>query len=198
MIDNKQNSKTKGGHHLGLSADSLKGRQSVRATFKLPAEVIELLSIAAAQLGLKQKSLFDQLMEDREILAQVARQAAAHRSTVAERRQKTYVLSRNALVALDAVARGQKIPRDVLVEVSIQRLLPVINAEKEKQQKRKAILNQLEGYFEEGLELLHTTEDELGSGDPVYEQMEMLLRQCQRNLLAVRELVEQGRCIEEY
>ena len=38
----------------GLSADRLRGRQSVRATFRLPTEVIELLSMAASQLGVKQ------------------------------------------------------------------------------------------------------------------------------------------------
>lgn len=198
MSDNNDKTKEGQGYRIGLSADSLKGKQSVRATFKLPAEVIELLSIAASQLGLKQKSLFDQLMEDRDILAQVARQAAMRRSTVAERRQKTYVLSRNSLVALDAVARGQKIPRDILVEVSIQRLQPVINAEKEKQKKRKAILAQLEDYFEEGLELLGNTEKDLSNRDPVYEQMEILIRQCQQNLLAIRQIVDQGRCLEEY
>jgi len=46
-----------------LNADALRGRQSVRATFRLPTEMVSLLSIAASHLGLKQKSLFDQLVE---------------------------------------------------------------------------------------------------------------------------------------
>ena len=49
---------------LGLTADLLKGKQSIRATFKLPPDIIRLLSIAASQLGIKQKTLFDQLVED--------------------------------------------------------------------------------------------------------------------------------------
>ena len=37
-----------------LTAEALKGRQSVRATFKLSEHVINLLSLVANQLGLKQ------------------------------------------------------------------------------------------------------------------------------------------------
>jgi hypothetical protein len=40
-------------------AENLRGRQSVRATFKLSARAIEALSIVAVHLGIKQKSLFD-------------------------------------------------------------------------------------------------------------------------------------------
>ena len=64
---------------VGLSADILRGRQSVRATFRLPSQVIALLSVAASQLGLKQKSLFDQLVEDRAVLEQVAQMADRYR-----------------------------------------------------------------------------------------------------------------------
>ena len=42
----------------------LRGRQSVRATFKLSAKAIEAISIVAVHLGIKQKSLFDHLIED--------------------------------------------------------------------------------------------------------------------------------------
>jgi len=37
--------------------DDLLGKKSVRATFKLRPEAIEMLSILSAQLGIKQKSL---------------------------------------------------------------------------------------------------------------------------------------------
>ncbi|MEK6194066.1 MAG: hypothetical protein N2F24_07555, partial [Deltaproteobacteria bacterium] len=42
----------------------LRGRQSVRATFKLTEACIGAISIVAAHLGIKQKSLFDHLVED--------------------------------------------------------------------------------------------------------------------------------------
>ena len=42
----------------------LRGRQSVRATFRLSEACIDAISILSAQLGIKQKSIFDHLMEN--------------------------------------------------------------------------------------------------------------------------------------
>lgn len=61
-----------------LSMDALKGKQSVRATFTLPRHTINLLSAVASQLGVKQKSIFDHLVDNRDILDQVAGQAKKH------------------------------------------------------------------------------------------------------------------------
>ncbi|RPI51694.1 MAG: hypothetical protein EHM49_06780, partial [Deltaproteobacteria bacterium] len=52
---------------LTITAMGLRGKQSVRATFRLPDHIIKLLGMVASQLGLKQKSLFDQLVEDKEV-----------------------------------------------------------------------------------------------------------------------------------
>ncbi len=46
------------------SSGDLRGRQSVRATFKLSAQAIDIISIISGHLGIKQKSIFDHLMED--------------------------------------------------------------------------------------------------------------------------------------
>ena len=54
------------------SALDLRGRQSVRATFRLSEDCIEAISILSAQLGIKQKSVFDHLMEDAQILRNMA------------------------------------------------------------------------------------------------------------------------------
>lgn len=51
-----------------LTSVSLKKKQSVRATFRLPDEIINLLSIVVSPLGLKQKLLIDQLIADKELL----------------------------------------------------------------------------------------------------------------------------------
>jgi hypothetical protein len=183
---------------LALSADTLKGRQSVRATFKLPSQVIELLSLAANQLGLKQKSLFDQLVEDREILEQVASAAESYRPVQERRQQKTYVVSRNSLGALDYVAKIHRLPRDLLVELSIQRLLPVISSEQEKQKNRKQVLGEMEGYLRQGLELLTKTQQVLGAEDPASRQLASVLAQLRGSVEGLGEQVEQGRAIEEY
>ena len=57
------------------SAAALMGKQSVRATFRLSAECIHAISILSAQMGIKQKSVFDHLMEDANSLASIAREA---------------------------------------------------------------------------------------------------------------------------
>ena len=68
------------------SSADLRGRQSVRATFKLSERAIDAMSIVAVHLGIKQKSLFDHLIEDMQSLTRV---------------QKTFVISRKTLSNLD-------------------------------------------------------------------------------------------------
>lgn len=58
--------------HISVSEEkmtNLRGRQSVLVTFRLPERSILALSLLAAQLDIKQKSLFDiKLSEDIEVL----------------------------------------------------------------------------------------------------------------------------------
>lgn len=185
------------GATIGLNADALRGRQSVRATFRLPTEMVSLLSIAASHLGLKQKSLFDQLVENRQVLEQVATSAEGYQPSADRRQQKTYVLSRNSL-ALDLVARTHGLARDLLVEISISRLLPVLSAEQERQQNRKAVLVELEEYWQEGRVLLARTGERLGSEDPATRQLAALVGQCERVVRELRDQVERGRAMEDY
>lgn len=189
---------TENGILAGLSADGLKGRQSVRATFKLPASMIELLSVAANQLGLKQKSLFDQLVEDREILEQVAACAGTFLPLQEERHQKTYVISRNSLVALDYVARAHQVPRDLLVEISIGRLLPVLDAEMEKQYKRKEIAIEMAALLEEVERLQAKADLVLGVDDQAARRLERIVDQLRGCLEQLAAQVELGKTIENY
>ena len=55
-------------------SSDLKGRQSVRTTFKLTPRSIDALSLLAGQLGIKQKSIFDHLVDDIRALTAVARE----------------------------------------------------------------------------------------------------------------------------
>ncbi len=195
--DKKQNS-TAEASGVELTADALKGKQSVRATFRLPAHIINLLSIAASQLGLKQKSLLDQLVEDRTILNQVADEARKYKPAQKEQRQKTFVLSRHSLVSLESVSKKYRMPRDVLVEVSIKRLMPVINAEQERQEKRKVVLRDMEVFFDHGMKVLRKAGRLLGTDDPVFQRMECLVKLCGRNISEIHDLVEKGKCMEKF
>jgi len=148
-------------------AAELRGRQSVRATFKLSARAIEALSIVAMHLGIKQKSLFDHLIEDVQTLNVIAKEVEAEGFKTLSRVQKTFVISRRTLASLDEISRQFRAPRDALVEYSIQRLLPVIQREREKHRRRKMLLAEIDRHFEQGVRLLERSVSELGEDDPV-------------------------------
>lgn len=181
-----------------ISAKGLQGKQSVRATFRLTEHTISLLGIVASQLGIKQKSLFDQLVEDREVLTKVAENAHEVNRNKEERRQKTYVMSRKSLEVLDSVARQKKVHRDVLVETSIERLLPVIHAEQEKHAKRKMIYKDMEEYLLLGRKLLQKTERVLGKEDQVSERLRKIVNNSEANAAELAAIIEGGRAMEDF
>ena len=152
------------------SLDSLRGKQSVRATFKLSEECIDAIAIVAAQLGIKQKSLFDHLIDDMESLRVIAGELQDTRFSNRSRVQKTYVLSRKTLYCIDEVSQSLAIPRDALVEYSVQQLLPIIDEERKKHQNRKQILKEMGQYLKQGEKILKKYKAILGEDDPVFEQ----------------------------
>ena len=180
------------------SAEDLRGRQSVRATFKLSARAIDALSIVAVHLGIKQKSLFDQLIEDAGSLSHIAREIESDDFSTLERVQKTYVISRKTLRSLEDTSRQFDAPRDALVEYSIQRLLPVIAREREKHQKRKEILQEINAHFEQGLKILNKTRALLGENDPVYTKLEAAMGACMHARENIDQFVERCEIIEEF
>lgn len=189
-----QKSKTQ----LRLTVDELKRKQSVRATFQLPHHIIELLSVIAGQLGIKQKSLFDQLIEDSSVLDQVAEEARGYSNDTQERQQKTFVISRRSLLSLNKIAKQQRIPRDVLVEISIKRLLPIIDGELARHEKRKALLKKMKNSLHKEQELLKEVGEQLGENDFLYEMIQAQVELAQRNISAVGIIVEKGKPMEDW
>jgi len=194
----QQKKDAKSGNSLRLSVDDLKGKQSVRATFRLPQQVIDLLTVIAGQLGIKQKSLFDQLIEDSSILGQVAEEAQDYSEKKEELQQKTFVISRSSLLSLNHIAKKQRIPRDLLVEISIKRLMPVIETELEKHKKRKALLRDFHEYLEQGKSLLNKTGKMIGKNDFVYEMIENQVNLSKKNISAITNVVEKGMPMEDW
>ena len=180
------------------SSADLRGRQSVRATFKLSERAIEAMSIVAVHLGIKQKSLFDHLIEDMQSLKLIAREIEPDRFSTLNRVQKTFVISRKTLSNLDETSRRFNAPRDALVEYSIQRLMPVISRERERHRKRKEILGDMTGILESGLELLHKSRSLLGEDDPVSVRFESAMRSLANAHGHVKDFVEKGEIIEEF
>jgi len=175
----------------------LRGRQSVRTTFKLSERAIDALSLLAGQLGIKQKSLFDHLIEDVQVLKMIANEFEDfqdHPPRVA----KTYVISRKTLDNLELISNQYNTPRDALVEFSIERIIPLLAREKEKHQKRKVLLHQLHDYLNASISLLQKAEKDLGADDPVTSSILRMVKATQVCTEEIDELVQRGNRIEEF
>ena len=176
----------------------LRGRQSVRATFKLSAKAIETMSIVAVHLGIKQKSLFDHLIEDMQSLKLIAREVESERFNRIGRIQKTFVISRRTLSSLDETSKRFNAPRDALVEYSIQRLLPVIAREREKHRRRKEILRDMNNSMEDGLKILKKSKTLLGEDDPVFLRWESAMKTLVNTQRDIEAFIEKGKIIEDF
>jgi hypothetical protein len=189
------------------SPADLRGRQSVRATFKLSARAIDVLSIVAAQLGIKQKSLqlgikqkslFDHLIEDVKSLNVIANEIQDDAFSALDRIQKTFVVSRRTLSCLEETSRQFNAPRDALVEYSIQRLLPVIAKERERHTKRKEVLNDINAHLAQGLKILQKAQSRLGVEDPVYAKFESAMHGLVNAQAHIEDFVRRGSVIEDF
>jgi hypothetical protein len=178
--------------------EDLRGRQSVRATFKLTSRAIEALSIVALHLGIKQKSLFDHLIEDAETLNAIAQEIEDNEFRALDRVQKTFVISRRTLVSLEGISRAFNAPRDALVEYSIQRLLPFITREREKHHRRKALLEDIKENLQEGLKILEASRATLGEDDPLTVRLEAILTGYSNTAEVIENFVKKGDAIEEF
>jgi hypothetical protein len=196
MVERKRGSLEQG--IVAPSLSELRGRQSVRATFKLSGKAIEAISIAAAHMGIKQKSLFDHLIDDVASLEGVAREIEFERFLGLSRIQKTFVLSRQTLCSLEAVSKGFDTPRDALVEYSIARLLPVIEEEKRKHEKRKKILVEVQKYLERGEEISENVEEALGGEDVLSEKLKSAVSTLRGAYEGMSSFVERGKVIEQF
>lgn len=198
MVKNEEENGFEGFSLPGPTSAELRGRQSVRATFRLSERAIDALSIVSVHLGIKQKSLFDHLIEDSDTLRLIAREIESYEFQQLNRIQKTYVLSRKTLSSLDRAARSQNAPRDALVEYSIQRLLPIILKEREKHLMRKEILGDLTEFLKEGEKILRKSKDSLGVDDPVYDRLRAAMVGLVNAYRHIDSYVEKGKIIEEF
>ena len=198
MNQNDKNEQTKGISLPKTFTSDLRGRQSVRATFKLSEGCIEAISIVAAHLGIKQKSLFDHLVEDARFLTSIAREIQDIKLTKQGRIQKTFVISRRSLLSLENVSKNFNAPRDALVELSVQRLLPIIAKEREKHEKRKKMLNEIAKHLEEGEKLLSSTREMFGKEDTIYQKLESVMTVYENAYHHIASFIEKGKIIEEF
>ena len=180
------------------TSSDLRGRQSVRATFKLTEVCIGAISIVATHLGIKQKSLFDHLVEDMSSLKAIARELKNTNVHAQNRIQKTFVISRKSLHSLETVSKSHNAPRDALVEFSVQRLLPIIVNEQQRHQTRKIIRNEIVAHFKTGKTLLARIRSALGTEDPVFNRMAALMTNYDNTFAAIDAFIERGKLIEDF
>jgi uncharacterized protein (UPF0147 family) len=181
--------------NIELSAKQLKGKQSVRATFRLSDQMIDLLKVAANHLEVQQKSLIDELVQNRETLDQIASESQDVSQTVQERRHKTFVLSRNALNLLDDISDKYNLSRDYLVELCIGRLIPFVDAEQEKHEQRRQLIKDVDHYLDEGIKLLDKADSMLEKDDRFRVKLENIIKYTERNVHELRKFVKERKTL---
>ncbi len=180
------------------SCSDLRGKQSVRGTFKLTERAINTLSIVASHLGIKQKSLFDHLIDDIQSLSLIAENIQKEKFEKLNRVQKTYVLSRKTMVCLSEASEKYDAPRDALVEYSIQRLLPVLEEERERHLKRKTVQDEILNYLFEGEKLLKQSIALLGEEDPVISRFKSAVDAGKNAQKDIQDFLEKAKNIENF
>ena len=198
MNDDNNDNKKPGMPLPEASFSDLLGKQSVRATFRLSERAIDAISIVACHLGIKKKSLFDHLIEDSQALHTIARNLSNLEFREFPRIQKTFVLSRKTLNALERISKSFDTPRDALVEYSIQRLDAIINSEKKKHEHRKKLIAELEDHVVKSQQLLDKARTLLGDDDSVSLSLEKLVMSGLHTYKEVEDLLEKGRMLEEF
>ena len=176
----------------------LKERQSVRATFRLSEGCIDAISIVATQMGIKQKSLFDHLAEDMDSLKSIAREIKQMKIKKHGRIQKTFVISRKSLSSLDEISNMFNASRDMLVEHSIQRLLPIISRERSKHETRKEFLVKIKKHFKEGETILNDIKKQLGDDDPIIKKFAMIISSYEIVRDNMEAFIDRSRDIENF
>ncbi len=183
---------------LKTLASELKERQSTRATFRLSEGCIDAISIVATQMGIKQKSLFDHLAEDMDSLKSIAQEIRQAKIKRQGRVQKTFVISRKALASLEEISNMFNASRDILVEHSIQRLLPIINKEQAKHEMRKEFLIKIKKHFQQGEKILNDIRMHLGDDDPIIERFSMVMSSYETVKNNMEAFIDRSKGIENF
>lgn len=176
----------------------LQEKQSVRATFKLSRKAIDSIGLVAVHMGIKQKSLFDYVIEDVSTLKKTAEQIKLKNFKQIPRIQKTYVLSRKTINLIETIAHTHNLPRDALVEHSIRKLESLIQSEKEKHKKRKKLFFEVRDHFDRGQELLEEAGQLLGKEDPFSKSLEKAVLNCEKSAREMKSFIDKGNALEEF
>ena len=182
----------------GPSMFDLRGKQSVRATFKLSQKAIDAIGLVAVHMGIKQKSLFDHIIEDMAALDELAQNIRIQQFKKIQRRQKTYVLSRRTIEVLTQISDTHGMPRDALVEYSVQKLEALIQTEKMRHGERKRHFTALMTHFEQGELLYRKAVKALGADDPLCRRLEKAVLAARKAALDTSDFMEKSKVLEDF
>ncbi len=183
---------------LGPAMFDLRGKQSVRATFKLSQKAIDSIGLVAIHMGIKQKSLFDHIIEDMGALSEIAKTIRIRQFKKIPRRQKTFVLSRKTIDALSAISETYGMPRDALVEYSVKKLESVIMAEKLRHEERKKLHKQMVAHFTAEEAFYKHAIQILGVDDPFCRHFEKTVAMARKTTREVNEFLEKSKILEDF
>jgi hypothetical protein len=183
---------------LGPAMFELRGKQSVRATFKLSQKAIDSIGLVAIHMGIKQKSLFDHIIEDMAALDDLAKTIRIRQFKKIPRKQKTFVLSRKTIDALSAISETYSMPRDALVEYSVKKLESVILAEKIRHGERKKLHAEMNAHFIKGEALFKHATEVLGEEDPFCRRLEKAVVMARKTALEVNDFLEKSKVLEDF
>ncbi|MBC2703091.1 hypothetical protein [Desulfobacula sp.] len=182
----------------GSTLFDLRGKQSVRATFKLSQKAIDAIGLVAIHMGIKQKSLFDHIIEDIDALDSLAKTIRIRQFKKISRKQKTFVLSRRTIESLEAISRAYGTPRDALVEYSVKKLESIITAEKARHEERKILLKDIIDHFNQGKLFYKNAVSILGKDDPFCRRIEKAVFACHKTEKELAAFIEKSKILEEF
>lgn len=182
----------------GSTMFDLRGKQSVRATFKLSQKAIDAIGLVAIHMGIKQKSLFDHMIEDLDALDSLAQTIRIRQFKKIPRKQKTFVLSRKTIDALEAISQAYGMPRDALVEYSVKKLESIISAEKLRHEERKILQKEIIDHFNQGKEIYKKALAILGKDDPFCRRIEKAIFVCQKTEDDLFDFIIKSKVLEEF
>ena len=136
-------------------------------------------------------------LDDLDVLESIASEIAGVDSHKSAKVQKTYVISRKSLDYLETISKRFQVPRDLLVELSVERLLPIIKKERLKTEKRKKVFAHLQKYLLEGTNLLNNSIKDLGEDDMTIDMLYTILASTEMASKQLDALIKKGDIIEE-
>jgi hypothetical protein len=185
-------------HLPKMTSAALKGKQSVRTSFKLSEACIQAINIVAKQLEIKHRSLFDYLIEDTDTLERIAQKIVRGNQFENKGIQKSFIISRESLVRIDHLCEKLKISRDALIELSVRRLLQIIEKEMENHRKRKDMLELVQNHYHESKQVLNRIKASVGAEDTIYKVFQNTVSASKQAKIQLIDILSKGKVIEGF